>query len=156
MRLLIISDSHGRGWKLEGLSELISREGPFDALLHAGDGMEDLRGVPNLPAVYQVRGNCDLFNPFGIPDKLRLPILGKFLFLCHGHQFKVKQTLDLLAKAAREEGASVAVYGHTHRQAVDLVHGVLCINPGAFQKAEYALLEIGKDGRFKTRLKRLP
>lgn len=156
MRLLLISDSHGRGWNLEGLSDLIRKEGPLDALLHAGDGMDDLRGVEHLPSVYQVRGNCDLLNPFGVPDQLRLPVQGKFLFLCHGHQYKVKQTLGLLAKAAREAGASVAVYGHTHHQAVDLMDGVLCINPGAFQKGEYALLEVSAEGRFKTQLKRLP
>ena len=42
-----------------------------------------------------------------------------------------KYTLDRLWYAAREREAQVALYGHTHREKIDLEYGMHFINPGS-------------------------
>jgi predicted phosphodiesterase len=57
---------------------------------------------------------------------------GVMMYLCHGHREDVKrQGTDVLALRARQNGAQMALYGHTHRidcrQEED---GLWVLNPG--------------------------
>ena len=68
---------------------------------------------------------------------------GLSVFCCHGHRYGVKSGLARLAARAKELGCEVALYGHTHRAAVEEVDGVLCVNPGsagAYSDASYCYL----------------
>ena len=52
--------------------------------------------------------------------------------MTHGHKHNVKQTLAMLLRDARAEGAQVALYGHTHiRDLHREEDGLLVMNPGA-------------------------
>ena len=82
MKILIVSDTHGR---LENLERVIEMTKPIDALIHLGDveGQEDYirRLVPC--AAYMVSGNNDFFSM--LPRELEFE-LGKYkVLITHGH-----------------------------------------------------------------------
>lgn len=146
-QLLLISDSHGTGVYVRELLKQFPADRKPDAVLFAGDGAGIEHQLKHLSPVYGVKGNCDEFS--SLPLEMTLVFSGQKLYLTHGHRQRVKRTLDLLASKAFENEAAIAVYGHTHRQGMDMVNRVICINPGALWQGEYALLTLELDGRVK-------
>ena len=75
---------------------------------------------------------------------------GITFFVTHGHHQYVNAGREYLANMAKEKGASIALYGHTHKLNAETVDGVLCINSGSTNfprgtyagTANYAVLEI--------------
>ena len=132
MKVLVLSDSHS------GLSFArwcIDRAKP-DALIHLGDYFDDGQTIAeSYPwiSMYQVCGNCDRYRcpPFA-REILIMPVGGADLYMTHGHIQKVKQTLGLLIRDARESHVSAVLYGHTH---VADCHreedGLWVLNPGS-------------------------
>ena len=57
MKILVLSDSHGRKQKVE---DLISST-PHDLIFFLGDGMGDFSKYDK--NIYKVSGNCDFFSP---------------------------------------------------------------------------------------------
>lgn len=145
MKLLLVSDSHGAAANVSALIQRMKTEGVPDAVLHAGDGMADAELFSVIAPVYKVRGNCDPPLRY-VPQELTLRFGPSLIYLSHGNLHRVKRTLDLLASAANEAGAGIAVYGHTHRRQMDMVQSVLLVNPGALFTGEYALLYLQPDG----------
>ena len=130
MKLLIFSDSHGYSTLME---EAVRRERP-DRIVHLGDhfrdGEELHRKFPGIPMA-QVAGNCDRFTALlGLPEAGMERWEDVKLFLTHGHLQRVKQTLLPLTLTAREQGADVALFGHTHSPFCQMEQGVLLFNPG--------------------------
>ncbi len=149
MKLLCFSDAHGQEEKLRAMEQGVQKSGAPDAVLFAGDGsLSSYRPFEGIP-YYEVRGNCDLLSKAA--DEVMLPFGPHHIYLTHGHLHRVKQTLDLLASAAKSRGAIIAVYGHTHRQGLDLINTIYCLNPGALKNGEYALLHLAQDGSFKPK-----
>ncbi len=145
MKILVVSDSHGHA---EPLMEAIEQEQP-DALIHLGDGNRDLRGIrlmyPDLE-VYAVAGNCDFYCDES--DLLVTDIGGVRIFMTHGHMFGVKQTLSGLVSAAKDHGAKIAMYGHTHKENYETRRGVTVINPGSIGfSGTYGILTVN-GGKF--------
>lgn len=132
MKVLVLSDSHSG---LSFMRYCIDRVKP-DLLIHLGDYYDDGQTIgeeyPHL-MIYQVPGNCDRYRcpPFA-REILNLPAGGVMLYMAHGHIHRVKQTLGLLLRDARESSAAVALYGHTH---VADCHreedGLWVLNPGS-------------------------
>ena len=128
MKVLVFSDSHGRTLDMY---DAIEREQP-DAVLHLGDCYEDARDLqrsyPDL-TVCGVAGN----NDWGAdaPSQAVIALEGVRIYLTHGHREHVYSTCDLVAQRAREEGCSLAFFGHTHRVQVERKNGVLVCNPGS-------------------------
>ena len=109
MDIVVASDTHGR---YDRLAEVMRRT-KCSILLFLGDGLRDLNVVRDDVTLRSVRGNCDFFGA-DIPEA-RLEIFGTYrIFMTHGHRYGVKYSLDALIAAAAEEGADVALYGHTH------------------------------------------
>ena len=131
MKLLILSDTHR---SLGFACEAIEKEAP-DAVIHLGDHLgdaEDLSFAYQDPDFYYVPGNCD-YAPT-VPQMLTLEFDGVRIFATHGHLFGVKRELTALADAARERGAQLALFGHTHVQCLETIGGVTLLNPGAAWK----------------------
>lgn len=133
-RVIAVSDSHGDARGLQTAFEQARRHGPIDAAVFLGDGLDDFETVRQLPSMrntvcYAVRGN----NDWGSCEEgeIVFQVGGVRFYACHGHQRYVKFGLDRLWYAAREREAQVALYGHTHREKIDLEYGVTLINPGA-------------------------
>lgn len=124
---VILSDTHGRRSAVEKLRPLFAEN---DYIVHLGDGVSDMREVSGIypEKLYQVRGNCDFSYA---SDELIIEAEGVRILCCHGHKYGVKSALDRLAAHAKELDCEIALYGHTHRAAIDEVDGVTCINPGS-------------------------
>lgn len=136
---VVLSDSHGRRGAVEKLLPLFAEN---DYIVHLGDGSGDMREITEKypEKTYVCKGNCDFARGL---DETVIEAEGLSVLCCHGHAYGVKSGLKKLAARARELGCGIALYGHTHRAAVETVDGVICINPGsagAFSGASYCYL----------------
>lgn len=145
MKLLLLSDSHGNNDRLKALAQFIKRKGSFDYVVHAGDGVADLTQLDFAYPTYAVRGNCDFLAKE--PEQTVLRIANQSIYISHGHLYRVKNSLDSLAKASKAAGCSIAIYGHTHQQSMSLIDSVYCINPGALNNGEFAILHLEEGNR---------
>ena len=113
IKLLVVSDSHGRA---DILRELSARHKDAEAILFLGDGIKDIDLIAPIPtrAVCAVRGNCDWLSPFSY-DEERFLIFGNYhILMMHGHTRGVKSGLEAAIKYAYGRGADVLLFGHTH------------------------------------------
>ncbi len=127
--LVVFSDTHGSKVGVEKILP-IARENSF--VVHLGDGLTEIR--PFLEEEHSglrfVCGNCDIYPA---PEEGVLEVEGVRIFYCHGHRYGVKTGLDRLAYRAKELNCTVALYGHTHRAAIDEIGGVTLICPGTLR-----------------------
>ena len=133
-RVIAVSDSHGDVAGLRKAFEQARRHGSIDAAVFLGDGTDDFDTVRQMPFMqdtvcYAVRGNNDWHSYE--EGEIVFQVGGVKFYACHGHQRYVKYGLDRLWYAARERGAQVALYGHTHCERVDFEGTVAMINPGS-------------------------
>ena len=140
---VILSDTHRNTKPLDKIATVLAE---CDYIIHLGDMASDARELarayPEKTVV--IRGNNDFS---GGAYEWVIEEDGCRIYCCHGHRLGVKHGLERLAQEAKEHGCEIALYGHTHRAAVDLVDGVLCINPGAigsFADASYCYLVLHK------------
>ena len=59
-------------------------------------------------------------------------------------KYGVKHSLMRLSLKAREAGAALALYGHSHRQEIDRDGEITLLNPGALKNGDYAVVELDK------------
>ena len=128
MQVLVVSDSHGR---VDNMIRAVERVQP-DYVLHLGDCQRDLeklrREFPGLP-MEGVPGTCD-WGSYDQPERL-IELGGVRILMLHGHTRNVKSSPMAAMYAAREYGAQVLLFGHTHRPLVDSDGTLLTLNPGA-------------------------
>ena len=128
MNILVVSDSHG---KVDKLIQAVEQVHP-GYVLHLGDCQRDLeklrQAFPMLP-MEGVPGNCD-WGSCDQPERL-LEMGGVRIFMLHGHTRNVKSSPMSALYAAKEYGAQVLLFGHTHRPLVDNDGALLVLNPGA-------------------------
>ncbi len=146
MKILVLSDSHGN---TENILCAIERTNP-DLLIFLGDGLRDLQAVeeqfPTL-RIESVPGNCDLFS-HDAPERL-LVEGGVTILACHGHAYGVKGGYLDIAAAARERGADVVLFGHTHRVHCETHNRLTMLNPGSigdYRFPSYGVLTV-ENGR---------
>lgn len=125
----VFSDSHG---SLALMRECVRRTRP-DVVIHLGDYQRDADALrldcPDA-AFYNVRGNCDIGGT--APDKDTVPLGPVTAYITHGHLYNVKYgSFDSLVYAAQEQGAKLALFGHTHVPDSMEIGGVKLVNPGA-------------------------
>ena len=128
MKIIVFSDSHR---EIGHMRDVINRERP-DYVFHLGDHDTDAELISRefqLLPVAMVRGNCDGWSD--TPKTLTLNIGGVTFFLCHGHTLGVKTSYMRAIFAAREQGADVLLFGHTHIPERDESNGLKLLNPGA-------------------------
>lgn len=146
MKILIVSDSHGL---TEELEELRNQYPDIDYWIHCGDSELPV-GHPALAGYTIVRGNCDYHADF--PYRQTIDANGVRIIVTHGHREHVKSSLLPLKNLAKEQGARVVCYGHSHILHVEEEGGVLYINPGSLrfpkQRKErtYVILETSASG----------
>lgn len=155
MKAAVFSDSHGM---TELMEEALHRY-RVDAVIHLGDHDRDAQELrlefPHLP-LYSVRGNCDLAS--SAPDRMTFSLGSVKVFITHGHLHRVKYSIDSLVYAAMEQGASLALYGHTHVPDHRDIAGVKLINPGSAgtgRRPTWALIEIFDNGGIACDIKEL-
>lgn len=157
MKILIVSDTHGRRGNLDAVLE---KEGKIDMLLHLGDVegdedyIEERAGCP----VHMIAGNNDFFSR--LPGEKEIQI-GKYrVFMTHGHGYYVSVNTRRLREAAEAHGADIVLFGHTHQPYLDVEGDLKVINPGSIayprqegRKATYVVMRTDSDGAAEFELK---
>ena len=146
MKILIVSDTHGRDVNLE---KAVYREEPFDYLIHCGDveGREIfIEALAECPCII-VAGNNDFFTDLSHEEEITLE--GHKMLVTHGHYYFVSRNHDRLVEKAREDNCQIAMYGHTHTPVIEEEDGILVINPGSLtyprqrgRRPSYAVMEL--------------
>lgn len=146
MKILIVSDTHGSHRNLE---KVIERTEGIDLLIHLGDteGKEDyIEALADCPA-YIISGNNDFFSD--LPREKEFVLEGKSIFITHGHPYYVSMGEERLRKAAKDKGADIVMYGHTHKPSYSVEDGIMVLNPGSIayprqsgRKPTYMVMEI--------------
>lgn len=147
MKAAVFSDTHTN---TALMVEAIRRCRP-DVIIHLGDHDRDTNVLrvefADIP-LYNVCGNCDLYP--AAPDTDIVPLGPVKAFITHGHLYNVEyDRLDSLVYAAQEQGAKIAMYGHTHRPLYEEIGGVKVLNPGSAgkgMKPTWALVEVFDNG----------
>lgn len=144
MRLLVLSDSHGRKNLMLKAVELHPEA---DAVIFLGDGEGDIDFLKEIyPDIklYAVCGNCDFSS--SLPLFLLEKFGGKTVYAAHGHNESVKYSLYGLKQKARSCSASIALYGHTHVPDTTYEDGIWYVNPGSLSVGKYAMIDITEKG----------
>ena len=150
MKILIVSDSHGRHGNLEWVLE---KEAPFDMFLHLGD-VEDDEYFINAAVqcrTHIVAGNNDFYSD--LPREKEI-MIGKYrVYMAHGHMQYVSMNTRRLKEEGKRRCADIVMYGHTHKPDIDLSDDIIAINPGSIsyprqlgREASYVVMEIDKSG----------
>jgi len=131
-RLLVLSDTHGSVSSLTAVFAWAKGFAPSTAVF-LGDGISDLQKAMTKAGFFcileKVRGNNDVGAP--CMDTSVFDFGGHRFFLCHGHRHDLYRGTDMLVSEARDKGASVALFGHTHIPFQEDSSGVLLVNPGS-------------------------
>lgn len=139
LRILIMSDSHGRNENVElAIAQVREEIGEFQMLIHLGD-VGDAREIESLAGVpcYIVRGNTDYDAKLLNANVIEAG--GHRIFATHGHLYQVDMRLDLLRFAALENDCDIAMYGHTHVPYLEEnPDDVTILNPGSISKPRQA------------------
>lgn len=146
MKIVVLSDTHGDG---DIIPQVIAQHPDADSYFHCGDS-ELSYTDPRINACKRVRGNCDV--DVNYPVEEIVDVKGKMIFMTHGHLFNVKSTLMPLAMRAREVGANIVLFGHSHVLGAELDGDTLFVNPGSLRsprgrkEKSYAVIETTADG----------
>ena len=157
MKLLLISDTHGRTEKLVRLLE--AYKDTVGYVFHMGDFGSDLgkfeKTYQSLRMV-SVNGNTDSAFYGSFEEIVSLePSAGvvKKILVVHGHKFGVKTGFDRLLYHAKQKSVNAVFFGHTH-EAVCFDHdGIFYMNPGSLTfpfltPGTYGLVSLSEEGDF--------
>ncbi len=158
MLIAVVSDSHNNN---RAINEVKSYIEDVDVLLFLGDGEADIKEFKKnfKGSMYAVKGNCDISN--ANPSELLVDILGKKIFMCHGHKYNVKNEYNTIYYKGLECGADVVLFGHSHIGLSEKVNDIILMNPGSVShgagmaKRSLGFIEILENGEIVTRIKEL-
>ena len=146
MKILIVSDTHGRDEKLEAA---VAVEQPFDYLIHCGDveGREFfIEALAECPCTI-VAGNNDFFSDLPREDEIVLE--GHKIMVTHGHNYGGSMDLYGISEETAARECEMVCFGHTHKPVIEKKNGVLVINPGSLsfprqegRQPSYAVMEL--------------
>lgn len=144
MRILVMSDSHGRAGNV---CEAIEKHPEADAVVFLGDGERDFETAEFLldgKRVVKVAGNCDFYSD--LPFCQIVTLGGKRIYCTHGHVESVKFGIGNLISRARAEKADIVLYGHTHEGVSAFEDGLHIFNPGSLRDGKYGVVDIVSGG----------
>lgn len=145
MRLLVLSDSHG---DVISLKMAIDNTPDCDAVIFLGDGASDLMKISPIishKTVIAVKGNCDSSLCI-YPEKALEKFGNKLVYCTHGYAEHVKFGLNELKTKAKEDGAEIVLYGHTHRPYTEYDDGLYIMNPGSVRENSCGIVDITSKG----------
>ena len=139
MKIGVIADTHGNVNAAESALYLLSQHG-VEAFIHLGDGIADTVDIEAKDGLHieKIPGNNDLFPE--LPEERLFDWNGVKAFALHGHrqginrylgQLEYLNILSDLAWKAREYGAEMLLFGHTHAPEDLTINGIRLLNPGA-------------------------
>lgn len=151
MRIIVFSDTHGN---FAAMTKIFKRNKDASIFIFLGDGESDLSKIRiqyGDKKILSVAGNCD--NGSKSPESAVCPLYtGNKIYFTHGHKIDVSGCADDVYNAAKQAGADIALFGHTHCRFVQNRDGVLMLNPGSAsiprdgKPACYAWLDVTTQG----------
>jgi uncharacterized protein len=132
MRIGVISDTHN--FLDPQIPDVFAG---VDHILHAGDvGSAWITfQLEQIAPVTAVLGNTDSMLSL---NETEVVTLGGLKFLVH-HIVEPHYLSDALKRRIGREKPDVVVFGHTHKQFCERIHGVLFLNPGYAGKQRFSL-----------------
>ena len=157
MKILLVSDTHGRTCTLEKLLEVYRDS--VGLVCHMGDYGSDLRKFESEYGNMQfaaVNGNTDFYLQGQTEQILEIGQINEKklrLLITHGHKFGVKRSLDRLIYYAKEMDVNAVFFGHTHEPVCFAKDGIFFMNPGSLtfgyeNGSTYGLVHINENGEF--------
>lgn len=150
MRVLIVSDTHGRHGSLDRALEMA---GDIDLFIHLGDveGGEEYINAAVQCEKHIVRGNNDFFTDLPREEEFSI---GKYrVFITHGHHYYVSLNSEYIKEEAQARKVDIVMFGHTHRPYYEEWGGMVILNPGSLsfprqegRKGSFMIMDIGDDG----------
>lgn len=149
MRIVVISDSHGRTGVID---KILSNQPDARHVFFLGDKVSDIEDFEFLypkKTFHTVCGNCDYFSM--VPAVGLENLNGVRILYTHGHTFNVKYGTQRLIEAAAQNNAQIVLYGHTHVSEILYEDGLYIVNPGSCSspregRASYAVIDITDSG----------
>ncbi len=145
MRIVVISDSHGR-WP--NIIEAIVNWPTAEVVYFLGDGARDYEDAKSIhgcnKAFIGVRGNCDMYCDLPFKDVRSLG--SAKIYATHGHCEHVKYGIEELKHQARKEGCNIVIFGHTHEAVSIYEDGLYIFNPGTMKYGQYGVIDITDGG----------
>lgn len=148
MEILVFSDSHGN---TSNMITVIQRYPKIEYIIHLGDCGTDIVDIGQVYPIYiidGVHGNCDIKKMFPVEKVLQL--VGKRILITHGHNYGVKYSMTSILAKGLQEKVDIILFGHTHEPLIDMMGGILLVNPGSITKPKnclkstFAILELTK------------
>ena len=138
MKILVFSDSHGSTLFMR---KALNMHRDAEVVFFLGDGLEDVDTLsylfPNVAWV-AVSGNNDYVPSFRgalVKGLDSITLEGHKIVLTHGNRYGVKGGTEALKRLAKEQGADIVLFGHTHTPHEEYVpdddHPFYLFNPGA-------------------------
>lgn len=143
MKILVLSDSHGRENTIINLCE---KERP-DAIIFAGDYTDDMENIMytyNNIKMFIVKGNCDFYDNKNEEEKT-FELENAVFFLTHGHLYSVKNNYEKLINKSQELKVNITIFGHTHIKELFVKDKIYYFNPGALKDGNYGIIIIEKN-----------
>ena len=146
MRILVVSDTHRDAYALR---QAILNQPSAEVVIHLGDGAEEAQELKDSfpdKMFLMVRGNCDWGSV--LPAEGDVTFAGKHIFYTHGYTYNVKYGLYTATAAARDRGADILLFGHTHVAMTDYEDGLYLMNPGSLHgsRGTYGILDLTDAG----------
>ena len=137
-RIAVFSDTHGNR---KTIRESVQQNGPFDMLLHLGDGVCDGEAVAaEMGLMFRgVQGNED-YGCQTTHKTEEIICAGQWRFLAvHGHQMDInpyqpedmwQQHIKEMVRWAKQRKAQVFLFGHSHNFMLREERNIIICNPG--------------------------
>lgn len=145
MKYLVVSDNHGDRDVLVNIAEHWQQK--VAGMFHCGDS--ELEVTDELWRKFVVvKGNCDYDPKYEVECVIKTDDI--VFYMTHGHLFNVNTSLNHLALSAKEKGANIVLYGHTHKLFAEMEQNILFLNPGSISQPRgkyshlktYAIIEV--------------
>lgn len=153
MKIGLIADTHMPGSIRELWPQVFEAFDGVDCILHAGDlhTLEIVDRLSELAPTYVAEGNGDVGL---VDDRLKPTWLIERGGISIGmiHQFpsprrkSAEHINHYMSRYFGEVTPQVIVFGHTHREDIHVVNGVLCVNPGSPTLPKNQSLRLGTIG----------
>ena len=157
MKILVISDTHGRH---DHLKKVFAEESRYDRILHLGDvegGEEEIEKMSACPVDF-VKGNMDALTKLEA-EKLITVGMHK-IWMIHGHTECISAGMEKLIGDAKERGADIVLFGHTHQPVLTSYEGITILNPGSIsfprplgKTPSYGIIDISGSGEVKAQIR---
>lgn len=150
MRVLVISDSHGKN---DDVKQVIEQVGHIDMFIHLGDverGADYIKALAGCET-HMIAGNNDYDGKLPATDSFMIG--DKRVFITHGHRFYVGAGLDKLRNYGIENGYDIVMFGHTHEPYLEQGKEITLLNPGSIsyprqdgRKRTFMMIDVDRKG----------